>query len=125
MRSEVQAAAGVVADEARRFRRPYGAWLAAAASRQRAVELAERRIAQATDGLTVSQWNSRCVGRRINTQVDSRAVARGVRGQADVRQAVADADHLRAEADAKVRTAYPQRREYCFVTDRSADGSPE
>lgn len=105
MRGEVKSTVGVVADEARRFRRSKAAWLAAVASRRRVVQRAERRIAQATDGLTLSQWNSRCVRRRINTQVDSRAVARALRGEAGVRQAVADADHLRAEADARVRTA--------------------
>lgn len=101
----MKVATGVVADEARRLRRSYETWLAAVATRERVVERAERRIVRATDGLTISQWNSRRVRRRINTQVDSRAVARAVRAEADVQRAVADADHLRAEAGAAVRAA--------------------
>jgi hypothetical protein len=103
--NEVKSTIGVVVDDARRFRRAHEAWLAAVASRARVAKRADRRIAHATGGLSVDQWKSRCCRTRINTGTDSRSVARAVRAEVYVRQAVADADHLRAEADAKVRTA--------------------
>jgi acyl-CoA synthetase (NDP forming) len=105
MRAEVKSAIVVVADEARRFRRSHEAWLAAVAFRERVAERADLRIAQATGGLTVDQWKSLCERGRINTTADSRAVARAVRAEATVRQAIAGGDCQRSEADAAVRRA--------------------
>jgi len=101
----VKSTIGVVADEARRFRRSHDAWLAAVASQERFVERAERRIAEATGGLRVDQWDARRRRRRVNSAADSRAVARALRAEADVRQAVTDAQRLRAKGDDAVRTA--------------------
>lgn len=105
MRAEVKAAIGVVADEARRFRRSRETWLAALTYRERVIEHTEHRVARATGGLTVDQWNSLCERGRVNTTADARAVASAVRAEARVRQAIADADYQRSEADAAVRAA--------------------
>jgi hypothetical protein len=103
--NEVKSTIGVVADEARRFRRSHEAWVAALTDRERVVGRAEHQIAQATGRLTIDQWKSLCERGRINTSTESRAVARAVRAKATVRQAIAEADCQRSEADAAVRRA--------------------
>jgi hypothetical protein len=105
MRAELKSTIAVIADEARRFRRSHDAWLAAVASQGRLVERSERRIAEATGGLRVDQWDARRRRRRVNSAADSRAVARAVRAEAEVWRAVTDAHHVRATGDDAVRTA--------------------
>ena len=96
---------GIVAEEARLFRRSHEAWLAAVASRERVAERADLRIAQQPAGLLSIAGGVSASAVETTRSPNPGLSVGAVRAEATVRQAIGDADYLRSGAAAAVRAA--------------------
>jgi hypothetical protein len=95
----------MLAKDAGRYERAYGAWERAVAHQDRLVAVAERRVVDATGGLGQRRWELACARRRINTRDEARMVARAIRARPAVETAVAKLEQVRRHEEAVVAAA--------------------
>jgi len=105
VRDELLEAVEEIVEVAGRWRRAYEGWQRAAKRRDRLAERMERRVTNATGGLSVARWEVLCRRRSFRTVEDAKAKARAIRARSAVEAAAAERDRVIADADAKVRSA--------------------
>jgi hypothetical protein len=95
----------MLAEDAERYERAYGAWKRGLAHRDRLVAAAEQRVLDATGGLGQRRWELACARRRINTGNEALMVARAIRARPAVEAAVANLGQVRRREEAVVAAA--------------------
>jgi len=105
MRDELRAAVVQIADAEEQWRHAYDDWRRAVKVRDRLCERMERRVANATGGLSVAHFEATCRRRSFQTVEDAKRKARAIRGRPALEAAVAERDRVLAAEDAKVLAA--------------------
>jgi hypothetical protein len=102
MRAELRAAGDLIVKVADEWKGAYREWQRAVKVRDRAAERMDRRVRQATGGLSVARWEAVCRRRCFHTVEDAKQKARAIRTRPAVEAAVAAQDRALAVEDAKV-----------------------
>jgi hypothetical protein len=105
IRAELEAAVGRIVEAAQCWQAAFEAWQGAVRVRDRLVERADRKVSQATGGLSVARWEAVCRRRCLHTVADATAKARAIRARPAVLSAVAARDRTLRAADASVLAA--------------------
>ena len=105
VRDEVLAAAEQMADAAAGWRLGYDDWQRAVKARGRLCQQMERRVTNATGGLTVVRFEAVCRRRSFHDVDDAKGKARAIRARPAVEAAIAERDRVLATEDAKVLAA--------------------
>jgi len=105
VQDELRAAVEQIADADERWRHAYDDWQRAVRVRDRLCERMERRVANATGGLSVARWEAVCRRRSFQTVEDAKRKARAIRARPAVEAAIAERDLVLAAEDAKVLAA--------------------
>ena len=105
VRDEVRAAAVQMADAAEGWRLAYDDWQRAVKARGRLCGQMERRVVNATGGLSVVRFEAVCRRRSFHDVEAAKAKARAIRARPAVEAAIAEQDRVVAVEDAKVLAA--------------------
>jgi hypothetical protein len=105
VRDEVRKAVEKIADAGEGWRRAYDNWQKAVRERNRLAGRMERRVKEATGGLSVAAFEVACRRRYFHDVKDAKSKAAAIRARPAVTAAVAERDRLLAGADAKVVAA--------------------
>jgi len=105
VRDEVREAVDRIADAGEGWRHAYDDWQATATERDRLAGRMERRVREATGGLSVAAFEVACRRRYFHDIKDAKRKAAAIRARPAVTAAVAARDRVLAVADAKVVAA--------------------
>ncbi len=105
VRDEVRAAAVQMTDAAEGWRLAYGDWQRAVKARDRLCQQMERRVTNATGGLSVARFEAVCRRRSFHDVEAAKAKAWAIRARPAVEAAVAERDRVLDSEDAKVLVA--------------------
>ena len=105
VRGEVREAVERIADAGEGWRHAYDDWQVAVTERDRLAGRMERRVREATGGLSVAAFEVACRRRYFHDIKDAKRKAAAIRTRPAVDAAVAERDRVLAGADAKVLAA--------------------
>ena len=105
VRDDVRAAAVQMADAAGGWRHAFDDWQRAVKARDRLCEQMERRVTNATGGLSVARFEAVCRRRYFHDVEAAKAKARAIRARPAVEAAIAERDRVADSEDAKVLAA--------------------
>jgi len=105
VRAEVREVVEKIADAGEGWRHAYDDWQATVRERERLAGRMERRVREATGGLSVAAFEVACRRRYFHDVKDAKRKAAAIRARPAVTAAVAERDRALAVADAKVVAA--------------------